>query len=154
MFEQEGSFLSKLPNLLTLCYPVLPENLECAILGMAEFYAGGTEKKGTVPGRKGRQLYSFRQDADLIYAGFYQQYGIDLTSVSLHWFQFKALLSGLDESTRFCKAVHYRSVDLSAVRNEEQKRFYQRMKQLYRLKHTENHVVCDEELTAAFDGLL
>ncbi len=154
LFEEEGSFLSKLPELLALCYPVLPENLEDAVLGMADFYAGGVKKKGTALERKGRQIYSFSQDAALIYAGFYQQYGIDLMKESLHWFQFKALLLGLDENTRFCKVVHYRSVDLSVVKNEEQKRFYQKMKQLYRLRKTENHVVCDEDLAAVFDGLL
>lgn len=154
LFEESGSFLSKLPRLLALCYPVLPKRLEDAIGGMADFYAGGVERNSTASRGKSRKLYSFSQDAALIYAGFYQQYGIDLVAVSMHWFQFKALLMGLDENTRFFKAVHYRSVDLSAVKNEEQKRFYQKMKQLYRLPRAENHVVCDEELAAAFGGLL
>lgn len=76
----------------------------------------------------------------MIYAGFFQQYGLDLLTADLHWWQFKALLSGLSENTAFMQIMHYRSVNIAEVKNPKEKKFYRRMKELYRLQdnRTEN----------------
>lgn len=51
----------------------------------------------------------YELDADLIYAAFLGQYGIDLITVKeLHWHQFLALIKGLDESTRLRQVMGYR----------------------------------------------
>lgn len=51
----------------------------------------------------------YELDADLIYAAFLGQYGIDLCEVEeLHWHKFLALLSGLNESTKLREVMGYR----------------------------------------------
>ncbi len=40
-------------------------------------------------------ILDFDIDSDLIFSAFYDQYGIDLISVDMHWYMFKALLAGL-----------------------------------------------------------
>ncbi len=50
----------------------------------------------------------FRQDSDLIYAAFLQQYGIDLIDIpELHWHKFLALLHGL-RGTKLDEVMGYR----------------------------------------------
>jgi len=145
LFEEQGSFVSKLPEMLRLCYPILPDTLEEAIHGITEFYSGGSKQKKKSFKGKGQALYSFVQDEALIYAGFYQQYGIDLVKADLHWWQFKALFEGLSEKTLMTQVMQYRAVDISSVKNPEEQRFYRRMKELYRLEDTRT----EEEKEAA-----
>lgn len=58
----------------------------------------------------GPKAFDFVQDADLIFAGFYQAYGLDLIEEQgkLHWWKFSALLQGLPENTRFREVVNLR----------------------------------------------
>lgn len=44
---------------------------------------------------QGAPLLDYALDADLIYAAFYQCYGIRLVGSNLHWWEFLALLRGL-----------------------------------------------------------
>ncbi len=154
LFETEGEFYTKLPELLKLCYPMLPDTLEDAVLGMVRFYLGGEpEEAAGDKDKRGRQLYSFGQDAPLIYAAFYQQYGIDLTKANLHWFQFKALFMGLCEETKFSRIVGYRAVDASSFKSKEKRQFYYTMKQLYRLKDRRTEAEKDAELRSVLEVL-
>lgn len=145
LFEEQGSFVSKIPDLMQLCYPLLPDTLEDAIYGIADFYSGGYGIKKKSSKGKMQSLYSYVQDEALIYAGFYQQYGLDLTKEDLHWWQFKALFEGLSEETQMLKIMRYRAVDIGAVKNPEEQTFYRRMKELYRLEDTRT----EEEKEAA-----
>lgn len=154
LFETEGEFYTKLPELLKLCYPVLPDTLEDAVSGMVRFYLGSEPKHvAENKEKRGRQLYSFKQDAPLIYAAFYQVYGIDLTKAELHWFQFKALFTALGEETKFAQVLGYRAVDVSAFKSKEKRQFYHTMKQLYRLKDRRTEEEKDAELQSAFEVL-
>ena len=60
----------------------------------------------------------FTLDADLIYAAFLQQYGIDLTEVDLHWHKFLALLRGLN-GTRLDEVMGYRAYKRSKKSQDE-----------------------------------
>lgn len=55
-------------------------------------------------------MYDFNQDAEYIYASFMQAYGIDLIDQQgqLHWFKFKALLTGLPTNTIFSQVLDIR----------------------------------------------
>lgn len=154
LFEKEGEFYTKLPTLLKLCYPVLPDTLEEAVFGMICFYLGREpERKDAASVKKHRKLYSFCRDAALIYAGFYQQYGINLTKENLHWFQFKALFDGLKEDTKFVKVVGYRAADVSQFKSPEMRRFYHTMKQIYKLPDTRTEEEREAELLSAMEAL-
>lgn len=47
-------------------------------------------------------------DADMIYSAFWEQYGIDLLTVDLHWYQFMALLSCISDKTQLGHVIGYR----------------------------------------------
>lgn len=56
------------------------------------FRCGDTDE--SAPG-SGKRDFDYEQDAQEIYAAFYQVYRIDLFEENLHWWRFSALLSGL-----------------------------------------------------------
>lgn len=70
---------------------------------LIEFYMPANElPRKTDSGEDDVKLLDYIIDADLIYAAFYEQYGIDLLAadryghaVQMHWHRFLALLSGL-----------------------------------------------------------
>jgi hypothetical protein len=96
---------------------------EALIHELQWFYSGGVEASDTGPKRH-EDVIDFEQDADYIYADFLTAYGIDLTdeNMSLHWWQFVALLRALPESTSMAKRMYYRSVDLSELKGKEKSR--------------------------------
>lgn len=154
LFEEEGEFYTKLPALLKLCYPVLPDTLEEAVFGMLCFYLGKEpEKSDVAPAKKQRKLYSFSHDSALIYAGFYQQYGIDLMEEKFHWFQFKALFDGLSDDTKFVKVVGYRATDVSQFKSPEMRGFYHTMKRIYRLPDRRTEQERQAEILSALETL-
>ena len=154
LFEREGNFLDKVPALLKLCYPALPDTLEAAVFGMTRFYTGEEPHKGNSLNKKrAKPIYSFYQDAALIYAGFYQQYGIDLTTVRLHWYQFRALLSGLGEETLFRRVIGYRVMDISSIKSKEKRQFYAGMKALYKLRDYRTEEEKEDDVSAVLAGL-
>ena len=57
-----------------------------------------------------KNSFDFEQYSALIYAAFWQAYGIDLHEMcgKLHWLDFSALLAGLPENTRFSQVVEIR----------------------------------------------
>lgn len=56
-------------------------------------------------------VMDFKQDADAIYSSFRQQYGIDLIRERLHWMEFRLLLRGLCEDTKFGELLRIRNLD-------------------------------------------
>lgn len=109
----------------------LPDSMEeavTALLGFMNMY-----EKGSARHSSSEQVFSFIKDEGLIYAAFRQQYGINLYTEALHWWEFLYLFSALDENTAFMRIVGYRSVDCSKIKNEEHKRFLRKMKNRHRL---------------------
>ena len=106
----------KAAEALKLCYKdALPPNFISAMLGMMTFLHRGTDD--SVSQSKRPPLFSFSQDADVIYASFMRLYGIDLTRQDLHWYTFCALLSSLSEENPFAAVVKIRSFDESSVKD-------------------------------------
>lgn len=66
-------------------------------------------------GLKEPPAMDFEQDWDLIYAGFWQTYGIDLFQRrDMHWVQFSALLRGLPSGTRLAEVIEIRQMEIPA----------------------------------------
>lgn len=100
----------------------LEENREYDILG------------NPIEQKSGERAYDFEIDSKRIFSAFYQQYRIDLQEVEqLHWFKFLALFEGLTEETELVKIMQFRTIDISSNMSKEQKQFYTRMKNKYRL---------------------
>ncbi|MDU7363039.1 bacteriophage Gp15 family protein [Clostridium sp.] len=122
---------------LQLYYPVIPESINEAIEQILWFYRCGkeiTSSKGNGKGKRVTQIYSFEHDDDYIYAAFMDQYNIDLQDIEyLHWWKFKAMFNSLKEDIKIVKIMEYRSMDLSKIKDKEQKAYYKRMKDLYEI---------------------
>lgn len=59
-------------------------------------------------------------DADLIYAAFLGQYGIDLADIEeLHWHKFLALLKGLNSNTKLREVIGYRCYEKNNNKNRD-----------------------------------
>lgn len=54
------------------------------------------------------RVLDYEIDADYIYSAFFGQYGIDLTETDMHWHKFRALLNGLNNSTKLHEIMGYR----------------------------------------------
>ena len=91
------------------------------------------EKKEQKPTGWKNRVYSFNHDAGLIYAAFRAQYGINLQTSEMHWWEFNALFSGLTEGNKICKIMEFRAADLSSFKDKETKTYYRKMKRVYRL---------------------
>lgn len=128
----------KVLQALNLYYPVVPDNSEEAIEQIKWFYSCGKldnpigNKKARASSKK---VFDFEVDANYIYSAFMSQYNIDLQDIEqLHWWKFKALLEGLKEDNKLSKIIEYRSMDLSKIKDKEQRKFYKDMQKQYSLK--------------------
>lgn len=69
-----------------------------------------------------KELYSFKLDYPYILSAFLHDYNIDLTSVKyMHWWKFRALFSGLSDNTEVMQRIKYRSIDVSTIRDKEER---------------------------------
>ena len=121
---------------LLLCYiEKFPPNIEIALNEIIRFLAG--YKEGLKPSSNHEQrsspIYNFTHDANYIFSDFMSVYDINLSITNLHWFIFKSLFEGLPEDSKIMKIIGYRSIKLSDIKDKEQKKFYRKMKRLYKL---------------------
>lgn len=142
MQDYSISDLDKIHIALELYYPIIPNNINLSIEQMLWFYRCGkdiTKSKGSGKGKSTTQIYSFEHDDDYIYAAFLNQYNIDLQDVeNLHWWKFKAMFKSLKEDNEIVKIMGYRSMDLSKIKDKEQKAYYKKMKALYKIPMPKN----------------
>lgn len=126
----------KIVQILQLGYKqVLPPNIGLALQALIEFYKGGygeETQKGKGGGSK-KRIYDFDFDAPYIYAAFLAQYHIDLQRDILHWWQFAALFKALGEDNQIVKIMGYRGMDLSKIKDKDQKAQYRKMQKIYAL---------------------
>lgn len=86
-------------------------------------------------------VYDLKQDAQYIYASFMQDYRIDLFEQQgkMHWWQFKALLHGLRDDTKFKKVLEIRTMELPSGKGmEKQREAIRKLKKVYALKPRES----------------
>lgn len=132
---------SKIIQALNLYYYNIPENIDIqkAVDEMIYFFSCGklaekTNNKVKGNNKETKQIYSYEFDADYIFSAFLQQYKIDLNSIKyLHWWKFKALMENLSEETQFVKIMGYRALDISKIKDKEEKARYKKIKKLYAL---------------------
>lgn len=138
---------------LQLYYPDIPENIKKAIEQMLWFYRCGKDvssSKGNGKSKGVTQIYSFEYDDDYIYSAFLDQYNIDLQDIEyLHWWKFKAMFKSLKDDNMIVKIIGYRSMDLSKVKDKEQKAYYKRMQKLYEIPISKNEQNKLDDITIA-----
>ena len=114
----------------------IPENIPEAINKILEFYRGGKEEPKATGGARGKNIkvYSYEYDSDLIYSAFMRDYKIDLQEVKyLHWWKFKALFRGLSKDNEIVKIMGYRGLDLNTIKGKEEREYYKKLKEIYKL---------------------
>lgn len=142
----------KICRALGLYYSIIPENIKEAIEQILWFYRCGKDirnQKGNGKGKNVTQIYSFEYDDDYIYAAFLDQYNIDLQDIEyLHWWKFKAMFKALKGDNEIVKIMGYRSMDLSKIRDREQKSYYKKMQELYQIPISKGEREKLDEITA------
>lgn len=127
--------------ILNLYYPVMPKDIEQAINCIFWFYRCGEDEKennSTSTGNN-KKIFDYEADGQYIYSAFLSQYRIDLQEIEyLHWWKFKALFESLNEDNEIIKIMQYRAMDLSKIKDKEQRKFYKKMQKLYALKEKIN----------------
>ncbi len=133
-FLQEITSMS-IAKALCAVYKEIPPNPEQAITAMFEFYTGANQRqqKNGKKTRERRMVFDFDVDSALIFSSFFEQYHIDLSKETLHWWTFRSLFDNLSPSTPFGKALHFRSIDIGKIKDNEQRKYYLQMKRLYEL---------------------
>ena len=113
--------------------PPFPENV--LVEAAAEFYAGSGGDTDDRPKKSRKRIYSFAQDGDYIAAAFRSQYGIDLLTVPyMHWYEFRALFKGLEESCEIVKIMGYRAADPSKIKYKPERERIARLQEIYKIK--------------------
>lgn len=125
-------------RILQLCYIDLPPTAEQALHSILWFYSGGEKQGAGSAGKKKTAVYHFDYDAPYIYSAFLAQYGIDLQTTQLHWWAFRSLFRSLNDTNMIVKIMEYRSMDLSKIKDKNQKDFYRKMKKQYEIPHSKS----------------
>lgn len=135
-----------------------PSNIHEAFKGLIWFFnSGKVKEKEDTPtdnsdSKTSERIYDYEKDAALIYAAFFQSYGIDLYNTQyMHWWHFKALFESLPDNTRFSQIMGYRAIDTKGMSTAEQQR-YKKLKDLYSLN--ENNRKAPKTLKEQEDELL
>lgn len=76
--------------------------------------------------------YKYSSDIGYVYSAFLQQYGINILTAKLHWFEYKSLFDSLTDATKFIQIVGYRTQDTSKM-EKEQKIEANKLKKLYQI---------------------
>jgi hypothetical protein len=129
----------KLELALDLYYVEEIKDVNTAFANIIYFYACGKKHKESQDAEQHKQIYSFEYDAEYIFSAFLSQYNLDLNSIKyLHWWKFKALFNSLNEDHLFSKIMGYRLMELSKIKDKEQRKYYRDLKIKYRLPDQRN----------------
>ena len=100
------------------------------------FYFCGKEhlpKADEKDSKKVKQIFSYRHDADLIWASFWIYARIDISKGFLHWWKFKSIWNSLPQDCEFCKIKGYRAY-------EGDDKHYKELKEYYKLPPSEAEI--------------
>lgn len=88
------------------------------------------------PDRHGpsKNLFSYEIDYPFILSGFLRDYGIDLETVEyLHWWKFRMLFDGLSEDTEIKQRIMYRGINLSDIKDKDERKRISRIQKRIQL---------------------
>lgn len=124
-----------------------PKNMDEAISRLTDFVSMQelndvhTEESGEgedTDVEEPKPLFSFALDYPYILSGFWQDYGIDISEVKyLHWWKFRQLFDGLSEKTEIKQRIMYRSIDLSTIKDKEERKRIEKIQRSIKLPESE-----------------
>lgn len=109
---------------------------------LLNFFKPKKELPRAVGKSTGVTVFDYIIDSPLIFAAFFEQYGIDLMdeSLHLHWWKFNALFDGLHD-TKMNKVMEYRTYDENDKQSMES--FYKEMRQAWQIEDMSDGVQKD-----------
>ncbi len=113
---------------------------EKAIMGVKWFLACGEIKESSEITEA--ECFNFEQDSQEIYTAFRARYGIDLSRVTMHWFEFSSMLRDLGDCA-LTDIVKIRLTDISKMSGEQRNTFL-KLQQKYAIRKE----LSDEERAA------
>lgn len=124
-----------------------PKNMDEAISRLTDFVSMQelndvhTEENGegeATDVEEPKPLFSFALDYPYILSGFWQDYGIDISEIRyLHWWKFRQLFDGLSEKTEIKQRIMYRSIDLSTIKDKEERKRIEKIQRSIKLPESE-----------------
>ncbi len=145
-YSEENEGIKLMIYALKTFYEEVPEDIAGAIAEMRKFFNGKGDSRRAEE-RKKAPLFSFDRDADIIFSSFYGQYGINLAEDNLHWYVFVALLRGLCGDNMFSRVLEIRSLNISDIKDEGQRKRLESLKQKYSLSEA---ITLEEGLRGVF----
>lgn len=101
------------------------------------------------------KFFDYKKDAEIIYASFRSVYGIDLFEQQgvLHWNKFSALLSHIDDESKFKQVIGYRTVKIPTGKHVDKDyvAHLRKMKEIYSLEEKMSDEKRRERNNQAFD---
>lgn len=155
MFDEDLSDEERITQALELFYDECPHDIAQAIDRLLWFYRCGKDEESDVKSSgsgSAERIYSFAHDDAYIFSAFLNQYATNLQEIEyLHWWQFRALFKSLNDSQEFVKIMRFRAMDLSKITDKEQRAYYKKMKDIYKIpnSHQEQDKKELDELTNA-----
>ena len=156
MQDPKYSMKSKTYQALNLFYPDLKQikDINKALEDIIWFYSCPKKydnNKNNSKETKIKQIYSYEFDNDLIYSAFKTQYNIDLQEVDFfHWWKFKAMFNGLKSDNKIVEIMGYRAMDLSKIKDKEEKKRYRELQKLYALPDMRTQQQKESDFACAF----
>ena len=141
---------------LNLFFEEVPKDIKKGINAILWFYSKGKHKNDEVveennKKKKNKKIYSYEHDADLIYTAFLDQYGLDLNEIDyLHWFKFKAMFEGLKSDNKICEIMGYRAIDVSKIKDKDEKKRYKKLQREYALPDDRTEEEKEQDFAEAF----
>lgn len=128
-------------------YRELPPKIETAIELAVRF-----GNKGALPygGGGKKRVLDYETDAQLIYAAFMGEYGIDLCEARLHWYKFCALMAGLGEERRIVKIMGIRGTEAGKISDAGKRRELRELQRQYALIDRRSVKERDKDLSLCF----
>lgn len=123
------------------------------LLAFSDFLACRTEHEDeeqeaedTSP--QAKEILSYKIDAPYIISAFLECYKMDLLEIPyMHWWKFRALFNGLSENTEIKKRIYYRSLNLSEIKDKEERKRIRKIQQQIQLPQ---EAISDGDIANAF----
>lgn len=152
--DPELAVVEKQAVLVTNLYPVPPPDFETAYREGVRFLNLGKHAEEGDGDDPGPRLYSFSQDAGLIFAAFRQTHGLDLSTAKLHWWVFQSLFMDLGGDTAFCNLVSLRRRVKTGKATKEERQAARDLGEVFDLPEPDDRTLEEREREAEFMRLL
>lgn len=103
------------------------------MMDLEEQDTNGEEQDNSEESQK-KTLFSYEIDYPYILSGFLRDYQIDLEKVEyMHWWKFRMLFDGLSEDTEIKRRIMYRGINVSDIKDKDEKRRISRIQRQIQL---------------------